>query len=137
MATSKYKLFVSDTPNGQREVRFHRLDQQSPMLQALYAPTDKLSGYENGAERDIDPEEHAKVFTDLRDGLESTTATAQAKSLQEQGLGIAPEGSDGIAVEGTTTSTPTQPPTSKAKTSSPPPAAEPKLPGSTPPPQQS
>jgi hypothetical protein len=63
MATSfKYRVIATDTPNGQREVRFQRLDQRSPMLLALYGPAEMLSEYENGAERDIDPDEHAQIF---------------------------------------------------------------------------
>jgi hypothetical protein len=137
MATSfKYRVIATDTPNGQREVRFQRLDQRSPMLLALYGPAEKLSEYENGAERDIDPDEHAQIFDKTRADIESQTAAAQAAALQEQGLGVAPEGSDGIAVEGTAAPTPTTP-TGKTKvggsTTTP---VDPKLPGTQTPPAQ-
>lgn len=94
-----YRILVEETPGGQREVRFHRLTEDAPRLDALYGSTDELSSFKHGEEVSIDPDEHAKGVAELRARREEEQASRQAESMKS--LGIAPEESDGIAEKST------------------------------------
>jgi hypothetical protein len=82
----RYKLIIN-RDGGTQEVQFQPLDHASPRLASLYLsdPVD-FDRFKHGEEREVDPEEHAKIVEQLRAKVDKVRAIEAARSIDHPGL---------------------------------------------------
>lgn len=122
---AKYNVKITrEHGSNTKEVRFEPLE-GAPRLRSIYCRLDEMEDISEG-EQEVSAEEHAALFEEAQSLRETEQAAAQAESMST--LGVAEEGSDGVATPGTaahpkkstlltpseTSRKPTPPPTSDA-----------------------
>jgi hypothetical protein len=95
---AKYNVKITrEHGSNTKEVRFEPLE-GAPRLRSIYCRLDEMEDIREG-EQEVSAEEHQQMFDEAQALRETEQAAAMAESMST--LGVAEEGSDGVAAPGT------------------------------------